>query len=461
MNALAALALIGWIPLSIAAFAALTPRSATLLTVVGGCLFLPVASFDLPGLPDYTKTAAVALGTLVGLLLLARRQFARLRLGWRDLPVLAWCLVPGAAALANGYGIYDAASAALSACIDWGVPYLIGRAVFRDLAALRDLARGVFVGGLVYVPFCLYEVRMSPQLHATVYGFAQHTFMQTIRLDGYRPMVFMDHGLMVALWMAVATVAGFHLWWHGGMRRLAQVPVAPLLLVLGATTVLCKSMGALVLLGAGVATLVAVRWLQSRLPVLVLLGLPLLFVGARLGLDWEAQGPIEFLREYAPERATSLEYRIVCEQVVLADVWRHPWFGASTWGVRAAAADPELAKVVLDSAWLITLSSFGFVGLALFLGVHVTPILALMRRLSVSEWLAPRAAGAATLAVALCMFVCDCMFNSMMNPVYIVALGSLTSVAAGDAALQPGLLLRPQRRRGPLRARRRVAHSLA
>jgi hypothetical protein len=79
----------------------------------------------------------------------------------------------------------------------------------------------------------------------------------------------------------------------------------------------------------------------------------------------------------------------------------------------------------------------------------------------VSEWLAPRAAGAATLAVALCMFVCDCMFNSMMNPVYIVALGSLTSVAAGDAALQPGLLLRPQRRRGPLRARRRVAHSLA
>src|SRR5262249_40522340 len=155
------------------------------------------------------------------------------------------------------------------------------------------------------------------------------------------------------------------LWRHGGMRRIAQIPVGPLLLVLGATTVLCQSMGALVLLGTGLVALAAVRSLRSRLPVYVLLCLPVLFVWARLGLDWEAEGPIEFLKEYVPERATSLEFRIVCEQVVLADVWRHPWLGASAWGVRAAATDPALSMVVLDSAWLITLSSSGLIGLAL------------------------------------------------------------------------------------------------
>src|SRR5262245_49404189 len=136
MNAFVPLAMFGWIPLSIAAFAICRPRIATILTVVGGWLFLPVATLHLPGLPEYTKSAAIALGTLSGLLLFASREFAQLRPGPLDLPTLAWCLVPGASSLANGHGSYDAASATLSRIFQWGLPYLIGRVVFRDLAAL-------------------------------------------------------------------------------------------------------------------------------------------------------------------------------------------------------------------------------------------------------------------------------------------------------------------------------------
>src|SRR5580765_2078194 len=358
MNAFAALALFGWIPLGIVAYAALPARVATLLTIVGGWLFLPVADYDLPGL-HYTKATAVAIGALSGLLLFGRRHFAGMHLGMIDLPTLGWCLVPGVSSLANGNGAHDAVSASVLRSIDWGIPYLIGRAVFRDFASIHELARGMFVGGLVYVPFCLYEVRMSPQLHAMLYGSAQHQFVQCIRLEGYRPMVFMEHGLMLSLWMAIATIAGFSLWRYGGMSRLAQVPMPWLLLLLFATTVLCKSMGALVLLLVGVAALAAMWSLHSRLPILLLIALPLLFVGARLGLDWNPGGLIEFVREYAPERASSLEFRVVCEQVFLAEAWHHPWLGASAWGVRAAAADPDLAKAVLDSAWLITFCSCG------------------------------------------------------------------------------------------------------
>src|SRR5258706_10086199 len=103
MNSIVALALFGWIPLSIAAFAVFTPRAATMLTVIGGWLFLPVASYDLPGVPDYTKPVAVSLGTLSGLFLFGRRYLAGLRPGRHDLLAIGWCLVPAASSLANGH----------------------------------------------------------------------------------------------------------------------------------------------------------------------------------------------------------------------------------------------------------------------------------------------------------------------------------------------------------------------
>src|SRR5262245_40767231 len=49
MNALVCLALFGWIPLSIAAFATCRTRIATVLTAVGGWLFLPVARSHVQG----------------------------------------------------------------------------------------------------------------------------------------------------------------------------------------------------------------------------------------------------------------------------------------------------------------------------------------------------------------------------------------------------------------------------
>ena len=206
MTPLVPLVLFGWVPLGIAAFGTMQARTATLVVVIGGWLFLPMATYGIPGFPDYSKTMAVALAAALGITLLAGHRLGGLRFGALDVPMLAWCLVPGASALANGYGPYDAVSAVLDRIVDWGLPYLIGRAMFRDRAAIDQLARALFLGGLVYVPFCLYEIRMSPQLHATIYGFAQHSFDQHIRMDGYRPLVFMEHGLMVGLWMAVATL---------------------------------------------------------------------------------------------------------------------------------------------------------------------------------------------------------------------------------------------------------------
>jgi hypothetical protein len=115
----------------------------------------------------------------------------------RDLPMAVWCVCPMFSSLANDLGVYDGLSQSLEQTIVWGVPYWIGRAYFTDFKALRDLALGIVIGGLIYVPFCLVEMRFSPQWHTWSYGYFQHDFTQVFRFGGYRPVVFMEHGLAV------------------------------------------------------------------------------------------------------------------------------------------------------------------------------------------------------------------------------------------------------------------------
>src|SRR5439155_21163091 len=98
-----------------------------------------------------------------------------------------------------------------------------------------------FIGGLVYVPLCWFEVRMSPQLHVWVYGVRHHAFVQQMRDGGYRPMVFMQHGLMVAMWMAMTSLIGCWLWKAKTIRQIGDVPMYVLVPAMLLTVYLCKS----------------------------------------------------------------------------------------------------------------------------------------------------------------------------------------------------------------------------
>ncbi|MEZ4288411.1 MAG: hypothetical protein R3A47_09765 [Polyangiales bacterium] len=65
---------------------------------------------------------------------------------------------------------------------------------------------------MLYSLLQLVELRFSPQLHRWIYGYHQHNFVQTIRAGGYRPMVFMSHGLAVSLFTATAAMAAMGLY---------------------------------------------------------------------------------------------------------------------------------------------------------------------------------------------------------------------------------------------------------
>jgi hypothetical protein len=93
-----------------------------------------------------------------------------------DFGMIAMILAASLTSINNDLGPYDGLFFAASTFIGWGTAYILGRAFFGDRDGLRALVVAVFVGGLVYIPFCLWEIRMSPHLHEWVYGFQQHSW---------------------------------------------------------------------------------------------------------------------------------------------------------------------------------------------------------------------------------------------------------------------------------------------
>ena len=134
--------------------------------------------------------------------------------------MLVYCMCPLVTAVLNDLGSYEGFSAVLDKVVKFGFPYFIGRLYFNTTEGMRDLAVGVFIGGLIYVPLCLYEVRMSPTLHSDLYGFRASSMEKAMRYGGYRPIGFMWTYLALVMWMTVTTVIGFWLWRGARIRRL-------------------------------------------------------------------------------------------------------------------------------------------------------------------------------------------------------------------------------------------------
>ena len=300
MTFLVPIAMFGWIPVVLGLFMLFPPRRAIIISFLGAWLFLPMAGYGIPMLPDYTKMSATCLGVTLGVFLFDSGRLGTFRFRLYDVPMILWCIVPGFSSIANGLGMWDACSATVAAIVTWGLPYLIGRAYFNDTDGLRELAIGIFVGGLVYAPLCLFEVKMSPQLHNLVYGYHPSDFAMTYRMGGWRPVVFMQHGLMVGVWMTAASLSGIWLWKTGALRQLWGTTTGWLVGGLLVTTVLCKSLGALALLVAGAGMLLSTQWLRSRILIAAVVTLVPAYMFLRGTEIWRASEVASFgpLRGY-------------------------------------------------------------------------------------------------------------------------------------------------------------------
>jgi hypothetical protein len=437
------LALFGWPLVAIACFRRMKPVDACIIVLFGGFMFLPVYSFKIPGVPEFDKNACIALSLLLGDLASGKAR-GRLRIRSRlDLAVISAVVIsPIITSLANGLGLYDGVSNSLRLILIWGIFYRAGRLYFTDAASLRKLTLALVSGGLIYIPFILFEVRMSPQLSRMIYGFFPHDFAQHIRYGGFRPIVFMNHGLVVAFWSAMATAAAFALWRAKEVRSVAGIPIGIACISLLITSLLCKSAGPLVYLLVAIVFFCIRRQSTRSLLIRVLLLGGVLYLWFRIN-NIIPVSSIEsfFARYFDPERMHSLTFRLRQEDPFTAKALMQPLFG---WGgyQRGWPIDPETGLIirVVDSAWLIAFSTFGFLGLisqSIFFGGGPW-ILAkrISKRRRIGGGLPPLPVDAEILGLIVTFFTIDCLINGTGNPVYLACAGALVSYTSTIKTLE-------------------------
>ncbi len=427
-NIVVPIALFGFIPFCFLLFAFLPARKAVIYNFIAAWLFLPMASLQIHGLTEYNKMSAACVGVLLSALVFDIDSILAFRPMIWDIPMFVWCTCPFISSYFNGYGPYDGFSAIAYQTTTWGLPYFIGRIYFNDLQGLRELAHGIIIGGLLYVPLVWYEIRMSPQLHRIVYGYMQYEFSQSKRYGGFRPMVFMQHGLAVSMWMATTAMTAFWLWWSKSFDHIMGIKTGWVALILLVTAAATHSVGAIVLMGLALMVLWLTRVTRWSIWIILLTLGPPTWIVVRTANLWTGSDVVEFLDQHDPRSAQSLKVRLQSERVLADHALQQPIYGWTGWKLRAGYVQSGQSDVP-DQMWIIAFGKFGLIGLVSLTVSLLMPVLLLAWRIPVRYWSHPGAAPAAALGVLLTQHMSDLCFNAMVNPIFILCAGGLTGMA--------------------------------
>ncbi|OWK34160.1 hypothetical protein [Fimbriiglobus ruber] len=465
MNAFVPIALFGWVPACLALFAFLPKHRAVIAAFLIAWLFLPVVHEPVLGI-KWTKMRATCYGILLAAVIYDGPRLFALRPKASDIPVLVWCTCPFPSSIVNGLGPYDGFSQSLEQTISWGMPYLIGRVYLNSPTELKELCLAMIGSGIVYAPLCFVETQMSPQMHTWVYGYFPHSFAQTIRFGGYRPVVFMEHGLAVGSWMTTATLLAFWLWWVRSMQKVTvrkkTVPMLWVFVLMAVITVLCKSSGAIGLGVIGAAVLLSARYIPLPVPPMVLL-LVLIFPAYVYGRGWGGWTGMELGEamgnSFDKERAASFIFRLDNENLLLARAKQSPLLGWGGWGRNRVFDIDGKDITVTDGLWIIAFGERGVYGLIAMTGTLLVPAIRILVRFPARVWAAPAFGPAAALAVSLVLYAVDGLLNAMINPVFMLIAGGLNSLtlaqveSAGRRSVGDGAAAVPKPVSAPRRAR--------
>ncbi|MGV8954714.1 MAG: hypothetical protein ACOH2M_26690 [Cypionkella sp.] len=390
-NPIAYLMLFVWPMISWQFWRRMEPGRALIWTVLGGYLIMPpLTAFNLPILPDLDKTTIPNLVALYCAIYLVKDKISYLPRFWVGKAlIMLYVMAPLATVLANpdplifvlnrveGMKFTETVSAVLTQVFAL-IPFLLARKYLSDEVGAKAILLALITAGLIYSVPMLIESRLSPQINVWVYGFFQHDFFQTIRQGGYRPVVFLPHGLWVAFFALMALMAAVIRFPAVAAedRPKAALLVGYLLLML----FICKSAGPMIY----AVLLTPLIWFAPyRVQVLVAAGLaaivvsyPILRSAHLVPLDQI----LSFARGFSADRAYSLQFRIENEELLLARAQERPWFGWGGFG-RAFLHDPITGEMttIADGAWVILLGTSGWLGYISEFGLTALPLLALGR----------------------------------------------------------------------------------
>lgn len=393
---MAQFALIVWPLLALIVFARLPVLQALIWVVLLPYLFLPEATaIELPGLPDLTKSSVISLGVVLCLLLYRPKitEFLRgldLTPTHRGLESLVWVCF-GAALIGTvvtvltntkpvffelytvpGTRPWDIVNLSSQLVVTL-IPFWLAMKYLGTPETQRALLKAFAVGTLIYSVFMLIEIRLSPQLHMWVYGYHQHSFLQHIR-DGFRPMVFMQHGLWVGFFVFMGLLSAATLWKVTKDRRWLYAT-----LWIFVTLAISENLGAFMIGVPLLGVLLVFRRRLQTVLITTIAAIILIYPAMRQASLLPIDPALSVISSFAPERAGSLGYRFDNEDLLLDKALRKPLTGWGGWNRNNVYTDLGIDISVAEGRWIIVLGQFGWVGYLSLFGLLCVPLILLAR----------------------------------------------------------------------------------
>lgn len=405
-------------------------RGVILAIAVGWIVLTPGAGINLPGIPQFSKDFAVPYAAAIGVLLTRGPLLRRLRFSWIDWFFVAAIISPFISSITNGLGLWDATSEVYGRLATWGIAYLIGRILVADLQDVRECALAILLAGLLIVPLCLIEVRLSPQLHRWVYGESLRRFHMTVRLGGYRPTLMFRHGLEVGLWLAYTSIIAVWFALTSPRTMLWRVPVRVHTGIILFTSVISRSLGALALMVIATAAAVTARSTKLRLIILALtLAVPG-YLALRITGLWSPDFVVEVVETFGePQRAASFAARVFQEEELGGKARERMAFGWGGHNRFRVFDDFGEQTTVVDSLWLIIFGKYGMFGLVSLYGMLCIPSILIVLRTPARHLFHANMTGVVALILALFVANADSLQNAFYSPLMMIAAGALATTA--------------------------------
>lgn len=437
------IAILGWPLVVFWLFAKRTPAESVSVAIIGAYLLLPRNyTINLPAVPTLSKDSIPAIIAVLAAVTMLNAPRLRAMApgmvlpGWiprsRSVQLLLALMVLGTVltVLTNGDRLvyaertqqalrpYDIASG-LGNALFAILPFLLARKYLAHPEAQQTLTIGLVIAGLLYSILALYEVRMSPQLSRMIYGYFPHDWRQHLRGGGYRPVVFLYHGLWLAIFFCGSFLAALSLWRSsvGKIRTRWLIAAVWLLMVL----VLSKGIGAL---GIGLFLGALIVFLPIRMQILCAAGLAatLLTYPMLRGAGWApTETALRIAASVDSAREASLRYRFDNEDILLERANLRPLFGWGGWGRNRVIDDRGRDVSTTDGYWVIAIGTKGWLGYLAEFGLLLIPMIYLGLRWK-GLGLTPATAG---IAMALTANMIDLIPNATLTPVTWLLAGAL------------------------------------
>ena len=413
-------------------------KKAIFVAIASATLILPAAlEIHLLFLPRFDKNSITGILLIIFLFLL-RKKFRLFQPGLFTKVLLAYCIaiivtnelnaspIITPVSYIQGLTGYDAFSDVIRFII-YTIPMFLGRYFSTDLNDTEAFFKSLVFMGLIYTLPMLYEVRMSPQLHYYVYGYLPSSFFQEVRENGYRPMVFVGHGLGLAFWLSICIIAAVALLKNKLRFTIAspKVIVSYLFIVL----IFCKTWSALAYAIIGFIAIYKISPSKQVKWSFLIASLIFIYPMLKTTQLFPEKAIISSISAYSPERAESLDYRFQNENKLQARALEKPFFGWGGWGRSAIYSDYDGKGLsVPDGAWIIQFGLYGWVGFLLYYLLLILPLYYATKTFKYIEKRCDQVYFA-SLSVILAVCLVDSIPNTGMGPIHLFLAGALLGQA--------------------------------